>query len=333
MDPQINLDGALFHKPCAKCADCNCQITISNFTKGEVDGQLILLCKTHYFKRFKEGGSYVGGEKFQVKASRDLQASSRRGSNTENVSTPASVTVSTTAVDNSAATGSVRERIANIKVTEKPKLNNGSSQPPSHRPSLDGTKSRSSDAHQENSNEHAVELPTPVPSNIVESAAASPEKATATSPSVAAAVEVAPSASVDAPVEKAKEAAIDEPAIPEVVESVPVAAPEEAVVETSVPEPQVDSAVVVEVVVETDASEAAEVVVETTTDETTDQVAPAGIEESPVDDSVIDASPENGVSTPYIPSTEVHTINDDVTDSEPTSNLANESPASSEDGN
>lgn len=330
MDPQINLDGALFHKPCAKCADCNCQITISNFTKGEVDGQLILLCKTHYFKRFKEGGSYVGGEKFQVKASRDLQASSRRGSNTENISTPASVTISTTAVDNSAATGSVRERIANIKVAEKPKLDNCYSLPPSHRPSLDGTKSRSSDAHQANANEHAVELPTPVPSNIVESAA-SPEKATASSPSVATAVEVAPSASVEASVEEAKEAAIYEPAIPEVVESVPVAAPEEAVVETSVTELQVDSAVVV--VVETDASEAAEVVVETTTDETIDQVAPVGIEESPVDDSVIDASPENGVSTPYIPSTEVHTINDDVTDSEPTSNLANESPASSEDGN
>jgi hypothetical protein len=24
-DPQINLDGSLFHKPCAKCEDCKCK--------------------------------------------------------------------------------------------------------------------------------------------------------------------------------------------------------------------------------------------------------------------------------------------------------------------
>jgi len=67
MDPLINLDGSVFHKPCAKCADCQCQITISNFTKNESGDQTLLLCKTHYFKRFHEGGSYVGGEKFQNK--------------------------------------------------------------------------------------------------------------------------------------------------------------------------------------------------------------------------------------------------------------------------
>ena len=58
MDPQINLDGSLFHKPCAKCADCGCQITISNFTKNESSDQTVLLCKTHYFKRFHEGGQF-----------------------------------------------------------------------------------------------------------------------------------------------------------------------------------------------------------------------------------------------------------------------------------
>jgi hypothetical protein len=74
MDPQINLDGVIFHKPCAKCQDCNCQITISNFTKNVTADETVLLCKTHYFKRFHEGGSYLGGEKFSVKATRDVQA-------------------------------------------------------------------------------------------------------------------------------------------------------------------------------------------------------------------------------------------------------------------
>eukprot|EP01039_Chlorochromonas_danica_P001516 gene1516-1651_t len=80
MDPQINLDGNIFHKPCAKCADCNCQITISNFSKHETEEGVILLCKTHYFKRFREEGAYLGGEKYHVKATRDVQASARRAS-------------------------------------------------------------------------------------------------------------------------------------------------------------------------------------------------------------------------------------------------------------
>lgn len=76
MDPQINLDGVKFHKACAKCGDCGCQITISNFTKNESNDQTVLLCKIHYFKRFHEGGSYLGGEKFRVKAARDVTGSS-----------------------------------------------------------------------------------------------------------------------------------------------------------------------------------------------------------------------------------------------------------------
>lgn len=73
MDPQINLDGTKLHKACAKCGDCGCQITISNFTKNESSDQTVLLCKIHYFKRFHEGGSYLGGEKFRVKSTRDLK--------------------------------------------------------------------------------------------------------------------------------------------------------------------------------------------------------------------------------------------------------------------
>lgn len=68
MDPQINLDGNLFHKPCAKCADCNCQLTLQNFTKNISGDNTLLLCKIHYFKRFHEEGAYVGGDKFQNKS-------------------------------------------------------------------------------------------------------------------------------------------------------------------------------------------------------------------------------------------------------------------------
>jgi hypothetical protein len=79
MDPQINLDGTILHKPCAKCADCSCQITLSNFAKHDTLEQLILLCKTHYFKRFREGGAYLGGEKFDKKPERDVKALAKTG--------------------------------------------------------------------------------------------------------------------------------------------------------------------------------------------------------------------------------------------------------------
>ena len=70
-DQQINLDGFIFHKTCAKCEDCKCQISLSNFTKNNIEGKTVLLCKTHYFKRFHEEGSYVGGDKYEKKAPRD----------------------------------------------------------------------------------------------------------------------------------------------------------------------------------------------------------------------------------------------------------------------
>lgn len=63
----------MYSKICAKCAECGCQITLSNFTKNEAEDQTLLLCKIHYFKRFHEGGSYVGGDKYRVKSDRDVQ--------------------------------------------------------------------------------------------------------------------------------------------------------------------------------------------------------------------------------------------------------------------
>jgi hypothetical protein len=68
-------DGIAYHSSCAKCADCGCQITLSNFTKSGTT----LLCKTHYFKRFHEEGSYLGGDKFENKAPRDLKNAESSG--------------------------------------------------------------------------------------------------------------------------------------------------------------------------------------------------------------------------------------------------------------
>lgn len=66
---KLNLDGALYHRSCAKCAECGnvttlmyiflkciegCQITLENFTNNRLNTNL--LCKTHYMKRFLESG-------------------------------------------------------------------------------------------------------------------------------------------------------------------------------------------------------------------------------------------------------------------------------------
>ncbi len=92
-DPQINLDGTILHKPCAKCEDCQCQITLANFCKNETEGSFVLLCKTHYFKRFHEGGSYLGGEKFQVKNPRDALGNETGSTATAVVSNVSNTTI------------------------------------------------------------------------------------------------------------------------------------------------------------------------------------------------------------------------------------------------
>ena len=68
-DPHISLDGHKYHKACAKCTDCGCNITLSNFTKCDT----VLYCKTHYFKKFHEEGSYLGGHKYENKNPRDTK--------------------------------------------------------------------------------------------------------------------------------------------------------------------------------------------------------------------------------------------------------------------
>mmetsp|Transcript_8752 Transcript_8752/g.13071 ORF Transcript_8752/g.13071 Transcript_8752/m.13071 type:complete len:154 (+) Transcript_8752:100-561(+) len=73
MDPQINLDGDIIHNTCAKCEDCKGQITLSNFVKNSSPQSTLLLCKTHYMKRFHEQGQYLGGEKYGKKTEVELR--------------------------------------------------------------------------------------------------------------------------------------------------------------------------------------------------------------------------------------------------------------------
>lgn len=44
-DPQLNLGGNPVHKFCAKCKECGCQLTLSNF---RVDTNMDFYCSTHY---------------------------------------------------------------------------------------------------------------------------------------------------------------------------------------------------------------------------------------------------------------------------------------------
>lgn len=61
MDTQINIDGFVFHAACAKCVDCRCQITLSNYTKiKNADKTILLLCQNDFYKRFHERGSWNG---------------------------------------------------------------------------------------------------------------------------------------------------------------------------------------------------------------------------------------------------------------------------------
>jgi hypothetical protein len=53
---------------------------VKNFTSIEEQGKLILLCKTHYMKRFQEsGGIYAGGDKFAKQTTRVLPGAGTGG--------------------------------------------------------------------------------------------------------------------------------------------------------------------------------------------------------------------------------------------------------------
>lgn len=88
-DKQINYDGLIFHSPCSKCADCGCNVTVSNFAiADEGTGKKELLCKVHYKARFNAaGGVYAGAGKFAKQSERELVSADRdRRSSTETMS-------------------------------------------------------------------------------------------------------------------------------------------------------------------------------------------------------------------------------------------------------
>lgn len=74
-ESQMNIDGSFVHKTCAKCMDCDTQITLTNMAFIKNTNEFVLLCKTHYSKRISDsGGAHPGGSKYNVKNVRDLRA-------------------------------------------------------------------------------------------------------------------------------------------------------------------------------------------------------------------------------------------------------------------
>jgi len=76
-DAQLRLDGISMHTHCAKCADCNCQLSLSNFSHG---GKNVLLCKTHYFQRFHKENCYADGCKIPAQPQKQTPREEKDGS-------------------------------------------------------------------------------------------------------------------------------------------------------------------------------------------------------------------------------------------------------------
>lgn len=93
-DPQINLDGNVFLKKCAKCKDCGSKLTLTNYHMSkDNDGKWLLLCLTHYKTRFSKTGVYAGADKFQKKTASEVAAAEASSANDSG--TPSKVIKST----------------------------------------------------------------------------------------------------------------------------------------------------------------------------------------------------------------------------------------------
>ena len=69
-DAKLVIADGTYHKSCAKCKVCNCQLTIRNFSTSGDD----LMCKTHFMEAFaRSGGSYGGDDKFKHSSTRAEQ--------------------------------------------------------------------------------------------------------------------------------------------------------------------------------------------------------------------------------------------------------------------
>jgi hypothetical protein len=85
-DPQLNLDGLIFHMACARCEEpgCNAQLNLQNYTMDKkADGTVNLMCKTHYKMHFqKSGGVYKhGADRFRKSTTGELRSSTAEAIN------------------------------------------------------------------------------------------------------------------------------------------------------------------------------------------------------------------------------------------------------------
>ena len=59
MDSQMKLDKVSVHSSCARCHECKCTVSFSNYAKSERNGAFVLLCQTHYMRQtYETKGSY-----------------------------------------------------------------------------------------------------------------------------------------------------------------------------------------------------------------------------------------------------------------------------------
>ena len=59
MDSQMKLDKVSIHSSCARCHECKCTVSLSNYAKSERNGAFVLLCQTHYMRQtYETKGSY-----------------------------------------------------------------------------------------------------------------------------------------------------------------------------------------------------------------------------------------------------------------------------------
>jgi hypothetical protein len=77
------------------------QITLSNFVKSES----LLLCKTHYIKRFKEEGHYSGEDKYTTKSNRGCAVGSFEAFNLTRTASSAEMKITSTETNKSHTSG------------------------------------------------------------------------------------------------------------------------------------------------------------------------------------------------------------------------------------
>ena len=84
-EPNLNLDGRVFHKKCAKCKDCGKYLSLLDFGKStDFIQESFLLCKRHYEERFlRSGVNFKGGWQPSEKEGIQLMIQKRKSVNME----------------------------------------------------------------------------------------------------------------------------------------------------------------------------------------------------------------------------------------------------------